>query len=162
MNSAFLLLRRSAGKWQEKPRTSTVDGSQSPWGVCVCSVTSLFCRPWTVADQAPLTMELPRQECWSELLFPSPRGLLDPGIKLTSLESPAWADGFFAIVPPRNPQKLRETIQVPKGRILAECRLQLGRGFSGGISSATTALFSGSTNKQTNKQKPLLCWSLCK
>ena len=36
-----------------------------------------------------------RQEYWSELLFPTPGDLLDPGIKLWSLASPALADGFF-------------------------------------------------------------------
>ena len=28
--------------------------------------------PWTVAHQAPLSMEFPRQEYWSGLPFPSP------------------------------------------------------------------------------------------
>ena len=37
--------------------------------------------PWTVAHQAPLSMGLPRQEYWSELTFPSPGDLPDPGIK---------------------------------------------------------------------------------
>ena len=58
------------------------DGSQSLQGVCVCSVMSLFRSPWTVADQASLTMEFSRQGYWSELFFPSPRDLLDPGIRL--------------------------------------------------------------------------------
>ena len=35
----------------------------------------------TVAHQAPLSMEFPRQEYWSGLLFPSPGDLPDPGIK---------------------------------------------------------------------------------
>ena len=37
--------------------------------------------PWTVARQAPLYMGFSRQEYWSELPFPSPGDLLDPGIK---------------------------------------------------------------------------------
>ena len=36
---------------------------------------------WTVACQAPLSTEFPRQEYWSRLLFPSPEDLPDPGIK---------------------------------------------------------------------------------
>ena len=32
----------------------------------------LFVTPWTVACQAPLSMEFSRQEYWSGLLFPSP------------------------------------------------------------------------------------------
>ena len=41
--------------------------------------------PWTVAHQAPLSMEFPRQECWSGLSFPFPGDLPDSGIKLGSL-----------------------------------------------------------------------------
>ena len=34
----------------------------------------LFATPWTVAHQAPPSMEFSRQEYWSELPFPSGRG----------------------------------------------------------------------------------------
>ena len=44
----------------------------------------LFTTPWTVACQAPPSMGFSRQEYWSELPFPSPRDLPDPGIKLRS------------------------------------------------------------------------------
>ena len=37
--------------------------------------------PWTLACQAPLSIGFSRQEYWSELPFPSPGGLPDPGIK---------------------------------------------------------------------------------
>ena len=37
--------------------------------------------PWTVAHQAPLSMEFSRQEYWSGLPCPSPGDLPDPGIK---------------------------------------------------------------------------------
>ena len=40
--------------------------------------------PWTVARQAFLSMEFPRQEYWSGLPFPSPGDLPNPGIKPTS------------------------------------------------------------------------------
>ena len=40
--------------------------------------------PWTIAYQAPLSMEFSRQEYWSGLPFPSPGDLPDPGIE-TSL-----------------------------------------------------------------------------
>ena len=36
---------------------------------------------WTVAHQALLSMGFSRQESWSELPFPSPGDLPDPGIK---------------------------------------------------------------------------------
>ena len=41
----------------------------------------LLATPWTVAHQAPLSMELSRQEYWSGLSCPIPRDLPDPGIK---------------------------------------------------------------------------------
>ena len=37
-----------------------------------------------IAYQAPLFMGFFRQEYWNELSFPSPRDLLDPGIKVRS------------------------------------------------------------------------------
>ena len=49
--------------------------------VCVsCSVASDSATPWTVAGQAPLSMEFPRQEYWNRQTFPSPGDLPDPGI----------------------------------------------------------------------------------
>ena len=50
---------------------------------------------WIVAHQAPLYMEFPRQEYWSELPFPSPGDLPNPVMELMSLASPALAGGFF-------------------------------------------------------------------
>ena len=47
-----------------------------------CSVVSdSFVTPWTVARQAPLSMEFSRQEYWIGLPFPSPGDLLVLGIK---------------------------------------------------------------------------------
>ena len=40
--------------------------------------------PWTLACQAPLSMEFPRQEYWSGLLCPSPGDLPNSGIKHSS------------------------------------------------------------------------------
>ena len=52
----------------------------------------LFVTPWTVAHQAPPSMEFSRQGYWSGLLFPSPGDLSDPGIELGS--STMWADAL--------------------------------------------------------------------
>ena len=69
--------------------------------VCMCSVASnSFVSPWTVARQAPLSMEVYRQEHWSGLSFPSSRDLPNPGIKPVSLVSPALAGRFFTTVSP--------------------------------------------------------------
>ena len=49
--------------------------------VKLLSRVRLFATPWSVANQAPLSMEFSRQEYWSELPFPSPWDLPDPGIE---------------------------------------------------------------------------------
>ena len=61
----------------------------------VCSHVQLSVTPWIVAHQAPLSMGLSRQEYWSELPFPTPGNLPNPGIKPKSLASPALAGRFF-------------------------------------------------------------------
>ena len=45
-------------------------------------------------------MEFFRQEYWSELPFPTPGDLPDPGIKCTFLGSPVLAGRFFTTVLP--------------------------------------------------------------
>ena len=40
--------------------------------VCVLSRIRLFVTPWTIARQAPRSMEFSRHEYWSGLPFPSP------------------------------------------------------------------------------------------
>ena len=53
----------------------------------------LSATAWTVAHQAPLSMEFYRQKYWSGLPFPSPGDLPNPGIEP---KSPALqADIFF-------------------------------------------------------------------
>ena len=53
--------------------------------------------PWTVAHQAPLTLEFSRQESWSGLPFPSPGDLPNPGIEP---ESPALQADSLPSEPP--------------------------------------------------------------
>ena len=64
--------------------------------------------PWTIACQAPLSMGFSRQEYWSELSFPSPGDLPDPGINPTS---PALAGEFFTT---EQPGKLIFSLNVHK------------------------------------------------
>ena len=70
------------------------------WWCSSCSVVSDSASLWTVAHQAPLSMQFPRQEYWSVLPFYSPGDLPDPGMELTS---PAWAGGFLTAEPPAKP-----------------------------------------------------------
>ena len=57
--------------------------------VCVQSCQTLCDSMDYIAYHAPLSMKFSRQEYWSELPFPSPGDLLDPGIEPMSLVSPA-------------------------------------------------------------------------
>ena len=64
----------------------------------------LFVTSWTVARQAPQSVEFSRQEnYWSGLPFPTPGDLPDPGTEPTSLVSPALAGRLFTIAPPGKP-----------------------------------------------------------
>ena len=50
---------------------------------------------WILACQAPLSMGFSRHEYWSELPFPSPGDLPDPGIEPQLPGFPELAGGFF-------------------------------------------------------------------
>ena len=58
------------------------------------SLVQLFVISWTLAHQAPLSMECSRQEYWSGLLCPPPV-IPDPGIESASLTSPSLGGRFF-------------------------------------------------------------------
>ena len=53
------------------------------------SCAPLFVTPWTVACQAPLSMEFPGQEYWSGVPSPPPGDLPNPGIEPSSPKSAA-------------------------------------------------------------------------
>ena len=70
--------------------------------VCACTCTQscpTLCDSWTVAQQAPPSVGFSKQEYYSELPFPTPGDLPDPGIEPTSLASPALAGRFFTTRP---------------------------------------------------------------
>ena len=78
------------------PYGSTETFIHDYWKDDMCrSHLRLFATPWTIASQAPLSMEFSRQEYWSGLPFPSPVDFPNPGTTLVSLASPALAGGFF-------------------------------------------------------------------
>ena len=69
--------------------------------ICVSlSHVQLFVTPWTVAHQAPLSMEFSRQEYQSGLPFPSPGDLPDLEFKL---EPPALQEDSLLSEPPGKP-----------------------------------------------------------
>ena len=67
---------------------------------CVCTLNCvwLFATTWTIAPQAPLSVEFSRQEYWIGLPFPTPGDLPKPGIESMF---PALAGRFFTTAPPR-------------------------------------------------------------
>ena len=67
--------------------------------MCVLSHVWLFVTPWTIAQQAILSMGFPKQEYWSGLPFLSPGDLPIQGPN-PSL-SPTLAGVFFTTEPPR-------------------------------------------------------------
>ena len=54
------------------------------------SHVQLFVTSWTIAQQAPLSMEFSRQEYWSGLPFPSPGDRPNPGTEPASVATPAY------------------------------------------------------------------------
>ena len=70
--------------------------------VCVLSRVQLFATPWTVAQQAPLSMEFSRQEYWSGLTRPPSRDLPNPGIEP---RSPTLQADSLPSEPPGKPKK---------------------------------------------------------
>ena len=71
--------------------------------VCVCPVTQSCLTLQShglLSHQASLSMGFPRQEHWSELSFPTPGNLPNPGIEPMALVSPALAGRFFTTAPP--------------------------------------------------------------
>ena len=63
----------------------------------------LSATPWTVAYQAPPSMELSKQVYWSGLPFPSPGDLPDPEIESRSLVLQA---DFLLSEPPGKPMQM--------------------------------------------------------
>ena len=58
-------------------------------------MSNSFATPWTVAHQAPLSVEFSQQEYWSGLPFPISGDHPDPGIEPVSLACPALAGKSF-------------------------------------------------------------------
>ena len=79
-------------------------------GMCVCvcaralSHVRLFAIPWTVAHQAPLSMEFSRQEYWSGLPFPSPGESSQPRNQTQVSCISYTTGGFFTAEPPGKPK----------------------------------------------------------
>ena len=86
-------------------------GSQSESEVKSLSRVRLFAIPWTVAHQAPQSMEFSGQEYWSGLPFPSPGDLPNPGIKPGS---PALQAAALLSEPPGDRKRVRHNLVMEK------------------------------------------------
>ena len=81
--------------------------------VCVCTHTWLFSpvwrfvTPWTLAHQAPLSMEFSRQEYWSRMPFPSTGVLPNPG---SEPRSPALQANSLPSEHPGSPPNLLQSV----------------------------------------------------
>ena len=58
--------------------------------VLLCSVASNSVTAWTVAHQAPLSLEFSKQEYWSGLPFSTPGDLPHPGIETSFVSLLQW------------------------------------------------------------------------
>ena len=77
----LLIIRETAN---EHRRARRLSGTGKEKKCQSLSHIQLFATSWTVAHKAPLSLEFSRQVYWSELAFPSPGELPDPGAKLRS------------------------------------------------------------------------------
>ena len=71
----------------------------------VVQLCPTFAAPWTVAHQAPPSMEFSRQEYWSGLPFPSPGGLPDPRIETGSPAMQADAQMLYDLSHQGSPER---------------------------------------------------------
>ena len=93
--------------------------------MCMCyslSCVRLFAIPWTVARQAPLSIEFSRKECWSGLPFPSLGDLPDPGnlgvlhcSRRSLLKYNVWISHGFTCIPHPDPHSHLSLHPIPLG-----------------------------------------------
>ena len=79
-----------------------------------CNIAKqLFVTPGTVARKASLSMEFSKKEHWSDVPFPIPGDLPDPGVKPVS---PALAGKFLSTTPPRETKSNYTPITILKNK----------------------------------------------
>ena len=88
-------------------------------------LSDFFAAPWTVAHQAPLSMEFSSQEYWRGWPFPSAGDLPDPGIKSGS---PAMQADYLLSEPPGKPNKTNTMMDTQVSRLLKKQVHKLSQG----------------------------------
>ena len=92
-----LAFRRHRLIWTKEKETSQ-SLSSSKWTVCACAQSY---DPMDWSPPASSVRGIFQAQYWSELPFPTPGNLPDPG---TAPTSPALADGFYPTMPPGKPR----------------------------------------------------------
>ena len=98
----------------EQLRASSVSLGDRFASACLLSHVWHCTAPWTVAFQAPLSVEFSRQEHWSGLPCPPPGDLPNPGTKSTSLPCSSLAGRFFTTSAAWKAQSTLESNTSPK------------------------------------------------
>ena len=94
-------------------------------GVCVLSLCNPYLDPCIGAHQAPLSMELLRQEYWSGLPFPNLGDLPNLGTRPSTPVSAALARGFFNTPQPGKPEYQSKLVSIIAVVVLLLCHVQL-------------------------------------
>ena len=71
--------------------------------VLVAQSCPTICEPMDCSPPGSSVHGISRKECWSELPFPPPGDLPDPGMELESLKPPALSGGSLPLAPPKKP-----------------------------------------------------------
>ena len=93
------MMGRDVNLWPERKKEN----------VSHSAVSYSFVTPWTIAQQAPLSMGFSRQEYWSGLPFPSPGDLPNSGLKP---RSPALQADSLPAEPQGKPINKHISIQI--------------------------------------------------
>ena len=83
-----------------------MSGEYKVLSACVLSPVRLFETPWTVAHQAPLSMEFSRQEYWNGLPFPLQGIFPIQGLNPHLLHLLHWQGDSVPPAPPGEPRVL--------------------------------------------------------
>ena len=119
-----------------------------------------LCDPWSVACQAPLSMEFSRQEYWSGLPFSSPGDLPDPGIEPGY---PALQADYLSSEPPgktlKATKKKKKTVGTGK---FSKAKPRKAKNKQVGLYQAKILFHSKGNHQQNEKTSYQMGENMCK
>ena len=95
-NSVILIRESLSGNYLHLPILMLCSSHNPFWWIILSLV-------YIITLHAPLPMEFSRQEYWSEVPFPTPGDLPNPGIRPTSLSLLHWQVDSLLLAPPGKP-----------------------------------------------------------